>query len=96
MSRILQTDKPAHIGCMYLEPNGIIGLHKACSPQLLLVANGQGWVRGDSEDKVQVTVGDAVFWEAGEWHETKTEAGLNAIVIESDELNHAEFMPCRV
>jgi quercetin dioxygenase-like cupin family protein len=93
MSRILVTDKPAHIGCMHLESNGIIGFHQATSQQLLLVVNGQGWVRADSEDKVHVTVGDAVFWEAGEWHETKTDSGLTAIVIESDELNPARFMP---
>lgn len=95
ISRILLTDKPAHIGCMHLESNGIIGFHKALSPQLLLVVNGQGWVSCDSEDKVHVAIGDAVFWGEGEWHETQTESGLTAIVIESDELSPTRFMPCR-
>ncbi len=95
MSRVVVTDKPAHIGCMHLESNGIIGFHQATSPQLLLVVNGQGWVGCDSEDKVHVAVGDAVFWEKGEWHEAQTDAGMTAIVIESDELNPARFMPNR-
>lgn len=95
MSRIVVTGKPVHIGAMYLASNGVIGLHRATCPQLLLVVSGQGWVRCDSEDKVYVGVGDAVFWEAGESHETQTDAGLTAIVIESDELNPARFMPNR-
>nr|WP_272880028.1 cupin [Sulfoacidibacillus ferrooxidans] len=95
MSQVLLTDKAAHIGCMHLESNGIIGFHQALSPQLLLVVNGQGWVRCDSEEKVHVVIGDAVFWNKGEWHETQTETGLTAIVIESDELNPSLFMPRR-
>lgn len=95
MSRIIVSEKPVHVGCMYLACNGVAGFHQATSPQLLLVVRGQGWVRCDSEDKVHVTVGDAVFWGAGEWHETETDAGLTAIVIESDELNPARFMPNR-
>lgn len=96
MSRIVETVGAAHIAYMHLEPNGVIGLHQATSPQLLLVVNGEGWVRYDSEPPVQVAVGDAVLWGAGEWHETRTDLGLTAIVIESDELNPARFMPTRV
>jgi mannose-6-phosphate isomerase-like protein (cupin superfamily) len=93
MSRILITDKPAHIGCMHLQSNGIIGFHRTVTPQLLLVVQGDGYVRCDSEEKVRIAVGDAVFWEKGEGHETRSESGLTAIVIESEELNPSRFMP---
>jgi quercetin dioxygenase-like cupin family protein len=92
MSRIIQTDKATHIGCMYLEENGIIGFHQAVVPQLLLILNGEGYVRGDKEEYIKVRAGDAVFWEKDEWHETKTDKGLTAIVIESEELNPSSFM----
>ena len=95
MSRVLETDEPAHIGCMHLEVNGIVGFHETVSPQLLLIVNGQGWVRCDSDQMAYVSVGDAVFWERGEWHETKTETGLTAIVIESGNLDPVRFMPYR-
>ena len=95
MSRILMTAKPARIGCMYLETNGIIGFHPAATPQILLVVYGHGWVRVDSEKRVHVETGDAVFWETGEEHETRTDTGLIAIVIESDELDPSQFMPSR-
>ncbi|MFY3790169.1 cupin [Ureibacillus sp. MALMAid1270] len=92
MSRIIQTEKVTNIGCMYLEENGIIGYHQAVVPQLLLIMNGEGYVRGESEEYFKVQPGDAVFWEKDEWHETKTDKGLTAIVIESEELNPERFM----
>jgi quercetin dioxygenase-like cupin family protein len=86
MSRITQTQKPAHIGCMHLDENGIIGYHQAVVPQLLLIVSGEGWVRGETDEFIKVQSGEAVFWEKDEWHETKTDTGLTAIVIESEEL----------
>ncbi len=92
MSRIIQTDKTTHIGCMYLEENGVIGYHQAVMPQLLLVVSGEGYVRGEKEEYIKVQSGDAVFWQKDEWHATKTNVGLTAIVIESEALNPSAFM----
>lgn len=92
MSRVIQTDKASNIGCMHLEENGIVGYHQAVVPQLLLVMNGEGYVRNDEVQNIKVRPGDAVFWEKDEWHETKTDKGLTAIVIESSELNPSLFM----
>lgn len=96
MSKIIKTDKLTHIGCMHLDANGIIGFHQAVVPQLLLVVNGEGWVRDDKNLRVKIKTGDAVFWIKGEGHETSTETGLTAIVIESEELAPAEFMSERL
>ncbi|MFS0821244.1 cupin [Bacillus sp. 1P02SD] len=93
MSRIIQTSKPAHISCMHLGENGIVGYHQATVPQLFLVVNGEGYVRNEKDEYVKVFPGDAVFWEKDEWHETKTDIGLTAIVIESEELSPSLFMP---
>jgi quercetin dioxygenase-like cupin family protein len=93
MSRITQTQKVAHIGCMHLEENGVVGYHQAVIPQLLLIVNGEGFVRGESDEFIKVHSGEAVFWEKDEWHETKTDTGLTAIVIESEELNTSSLIP---
>ncbi|TQR20514.1 cupin [Psychrobacillus vulpis] len=95
MSRVIQTDKVTHIGCMHLDENGIVGYHQAIVPQLLLIMSGEGYVRGKKEEFIKVQTGDAVFWEKDEWHETKTSDGLTAIVIESEELNPSFFMPLK-
>ncbi len=77
---------------MHLENNGVIGYHQAIVPQLLLIVNGEGYVRNEIEDYYKIQAGDAVFWKKDEWHETKTDSGLTAIVIESEELNPSLFM----
>ena len=92
MSRIIQTDKPSNIGCMHLDENGIVGYHQAVVPQLLLILNGEGYVRNENDKYFKVEPGDAVFWDKEEWHETKTNVGLTAIVIESEELTPELFM----
>ena len=90
-SPIAQIQKAAKISCMYLERNGVIGYHQATVPQLLLVVNGEGFVRNEKQEYIKVQVGDAVFWLKDEWHETKTATGLTAIVIESEVLDPAYF-----
>lgn len=92
MSRIIQTNKPANIGCMHLDENGIVGYHQAVVPQLLLILNGEGYVRNEKDEYFKVESGDAVFWDKDEWHETKTKVGLTAIVVESEELTPSSFM----
>ncbi|RLQ89828.1 cupin [Planomicrobium sp. Y74] len=92
MSRVIQTDKAANIGYIYLEEGGIVGYHQAVVPQLLLIVTGEGSVRGENDEYFTVVPGDAVFWVKGEWHETKSENGLTAIVIESEELEPSSFM----
>ena len=93
MSRILQTEKVTRIGCMHLEANGVIGYHQAVVPQILLIMVGEGNVRGEKDEYIKVQAGDAVFWKKDEWHETITNKGLTAIVIESEELNPSSYMP---
>lgn len=93
MSRITQTEKPVHIGCVHLDVAGLIGYHQAVVPQLLLLVSGEGWVRSEDDTSVKVQSGDAVFWDSGEWHETRTDSGLTAIVIESEELITSSLTP---
>lgn len=92
MSRIIRTEKGTQVGCMYLEENGVIGYHQAVVPQLLLIMSGEGYVRGEKEEYIKVQAGDAVFWEKDEWHETKTDDGLTAIVIESETMDPSSFL----
>ena len=95
MSRIIQTSENAHVGCMHLPVNGVVGYHEAVSPQLMVIVSGAGQVRSGHNSAVHVKAGEAVFWEKGEWHETKTETGLMAIVIESEVLTPSAYMPVR-
>jgi quercetin dioxygenase-like cupin family protein len=67
-------------------PNGRIARHPATFPQILAVLEGAGRVRGADGEFQPITAGEAVFWSAGEEHETRTEEGLTALVLEAERL----------
>ncbi|MFJ8453545.1 cupin [Bacillus paramycoides] len=93
MSKILNYQGNIHIGAMHLQENGIIGYHEAVVSQLLLIVQGEGFVCSADKEKVKVEAGQAVYWGKSELHETSTEKGLMAIVIESEDLEQAILMP---
>jgi hypothetical protein len=79
------TDASIHVG--YVGSGGLIGRHPAGPPQLFLVVAGEGSVSGSEGPPVAITAGQAAFWEAGEQHETKSEKGLSAVIIQSSVLS---------
>ena len=91
MSRLFHS-ADLHVGCMRLEPGGIIGMHPAATPQLLAVVEGEGWIRGEEGPKTVISAGGAVFWSEGEMHETGTDNGLVAIVVETKSCNNYEAL----
>ncbi|MBH5317654.1 cupin [Paenibacillus sp. GSMTC-2017] len=86
ISKIVKHNKQIYIGCIYIGQEGVVGLHKAPISQLFLVINGEGWVSGDEGIKVKVSSGTAAFWTAEEQHESGSDQGMTAIVIESEDL----------
>ncbi|UOE75845.1 cupin domain-containing protein [Parageobacillus thermoglucosidasius] len=91
-TRIIKTSEPSVLGCMYIEPNGVVGYHEAPVPQLFLVVQGEGWVTGEDRKRIFIKRGECVFWEKGEWHESGSDEGMTAIVIQSETLNPKSFM----
>jgi hypothetical protein len=61
-----------------------------CTPavcsQLFIVVEGEGVVLTDHAEPTGVSVGTIVWWKQDELHETQSEMGLVAIVIEADSL----------
>lgn len=70
-----------------VEAGGALGYHQAVGEQLFMVIEGSGWVRAGDDAKVPISAGQAAFWQSGEWHETTTDTGLTAIVIEGSKLD---------
>lgn len=85
-------DGALQIGCMYIGTQGVVGSHQATTPQLFLVVEGTGWVRGEDAKRHPITPGQAAFWEAGEWHESGSDFGMTAIVLEGDGIEPGQFM----
>jgi quercetin dioxygenase-like cupin family protein len=90
--KFLQTNEVANIGCMYIDPQGMLGHHEAPIAQLFVVVQGEGWVTGEDKKRINIKVGEAAFWEKGEWHTSGSNNGMTAILIQSESLNPELFM----
>jgi quercetin dioxygenase-like cupin family protein len=72
-----------------LEAGGRLGMHPAASPQLFVVVEGAGTVLSDGDAPREVSAGTSVWRKQGELHETRSETGLTAIVVEAESLDLA-------
>jgi len=93
ISKILHLESEAEISSVYIRPNGKIGYHRAMTPQLFLLVQGAGWIRGENDEKLTVQEGQAIFLEQGEWHESGSETGMTAVIIEGINIDPSELMP---
>lgn len=74
----------AHLVVVTVRPGGTIGRHPAAGRQLLVVVSGDATVSGADGAPVLIGPGQAAVWEPGESHETRSEGGLTAFVVEGD------------
>ena len=84
--RVALVEGGAAVSCVELAAGGVIGRHPAAAPQLLMVVEGAGRVSGGDRVEQPIAAGEAVRWDAGEEHETRTDAGLVALIVEADSL----------
>jgi quercetin dioxygenase-like cupin family protein len=89
--RVAVLEGSGQMGCIRLEPGGVLGRHPARIPQMFCVVDGQGQVSGADGRAHPIRVGQAALWEAGESHESSTVAGMTAIVIELASIQAAEM-----
>jgi len=74
----------AHLVVVRLEPGGVIGRHPAQGRQVLAVLVGDATVSGSYGDPVGIGPGQAAVWEPYEEHETWSETGLTALLVEGE------------
>ncbi|MGB7876713.1 MAG: hypothetical protein WBL25_20205 [Anaerolineales bacterium] len=93
IARVVQMDDEAKINAIYLQPNKSMSHQQAMTQQLFLLVKGNGWVRSESDKILAITEGQAMLWEKDEWHESGTENGMTAVIIETVNIQPAELMP---
>ena len=63
--------------------DGRIGGHEAASRQVLVVLAGRV-ICATRDDSDELGVGDAVEWQEGEWHETRSLEQSKLLMVEGD------------
>ena len=61
--------------------DGVIGGHEAASRQLLVVLSGRVEVM-TRDERAELGVGEAVEWQEGEWHETRSLERSTILLVE--------------
>ena len=92
ISPIFWTEVGSRFACFHIGAGGFIPRHPATGPQLFVVVEGSGWVSGDDGKKVPIQSGRAAYWEPGESHESGTDKGMKAIIVECESYDPAAFM----
>lgn len=72
-----------HVQVSLVELDGVIGGHETVSSQLLVVLRGRVEVTTPDESG-ELGVGEAVRWEEGEWHETRSLEPSSVLIVEGE------------
>lgn len=83
-ARVHRLAAEAHVVVIEIGPGGTVGRHPAASQQLFAVVRGSGWVAGRDGEREPIAAGEAVLWEPGEEHESGSERGMTALVVEAE------------
>jgi quercetin dioxygenase-like cupin family protein len=86
-ARVRRLAPQAHAVVIEIGPGGVVGRHPAPVPQLFVVIRGSGWVSGADGGHKAIGAGEAVLWEQGEEHESGSEDGMTALVVEAETLD---------
>ena len=84
---VARTSGWSQVGIVRLQRGGRIGSHSAPSAQLFLVVAGEGVVVDGAGNRIEVWPGRGVMWDEGEAHETESENGLTALVVEAESID---------
>jgi hypothetical protein len=72
------------VSLLQLAAGGLVGAHPAACAQLFLVVAGAGWARSGDEPRSPLAAGEAALWEVDEVHESGSDGGLTAVIVEAD------------
>jgi quercetin dioxygenase-like cupin family protein len=86
-ARVRRLAAQAHAVVIEIAPGGVVGRHLAGVTQLFAVVRGAGWVSGPDGERQRIAAGEAVLWEAGEEHESGSNEGMTALVVEAESID---------
>ena len=86
-ARVRRLAAEAHAVVIEIAPGGVVARHPAVVPQLFVVVSGSGWVSGANGEREPIQAGEAVLWDPGEEHESGSDEGMTALVVEAESLD---------
>jgi hypothetical protein len=76
-----------HVYAVHFGKNSSIGAHPTGFCQLFLVVQGSGWAAGQDGRRVNLRVGQGVFFERGEMHSKGSDTGMIALMVQGTQID---------
>ena len=73
----------AAVDVLKFEPGAVLGRHPTRLCQLFSVVSGSGWASGADGVRAPLLRDDTVLWESDEEHESGTDDGMVAVVVQT-------------
>ncbi|MCL4559109.1 MAG: hypothetical protein M1281_00650 [Chloroflexi bacterium] len=73
----------ASLKWLWFDPHSKVGAHKAESPQVYIIIEGEGWAIGEQIEPIPLISGDYVYWDKGDRLEVGSDSGMQVLSIES-------------
>ena len=86
-ARVRRLAAEAHAVVIEIAPGGVVARHPAVVSQLFVAVSGSGWVSGAGGEREAIRAGEAVLWDQGEEHESSSDEGMTALVVEAESLD---------
>jgi quercetin dioxygenase-like cupin family protein len=86
-ARVRRVAPEAHVVVIEIGRGGVVARHPAVVAQLFVVVRGSGWVSGAAGGPEEIRAGEAVLWDPGEEHESGSDEGMTALVVEAESLD---------
>jgi len=93
VSKVLYLDDRAKVNAVYIHPNERVSHQYAQTQQLIMIVDGEGWVKSGKGEIYAIKKGQAAFWKINELHESGTETGMTAVIIEGIDIDPIELVP---
>jgi quercetin dioxygenase-like cupin family protein len=81
--RLLARTEHAQVSQADFAPGSLLGRHPAAGAQTLAVLSGSGWASGDDGVRHDLAGGDLVRFDPGESHESGSDVGMLAVMVET-------------
>jgi mannose-6-phosphate isomerase-like protein (cupin superfamily) len=82
---VARLDGRGALSIIRLGADGVLGRHPAVVDQLFYVISGEGWVAGSDGARLPIRAGQAAYWTTGEEHESGSQSGMTALVVEAQQ-----------
>ncbi|HZT44129.1 MAG TPA: hypothetical protein VFA07_18335 [Chthonomonadaceae bacterium] len=81
------------VSCFHFGSHDRLEYRRVLLPQLLLIVEGEGWIRSEEGLRVSLQAGQAVYFETGDCYEAGTDSGMTLFCVQNVRIDSTQLLP---